>query len=1040
MSKRYPGNFITGNPVALSQTSNNGIWDLTDNYTATNNSTWQEPSGIYQIGRSLRFRSGSSTYLERTPSVSGSRTTFTISVWTKWCAGSSQIFGVTSGSGTSSTQEDNRLAFQHSSDGQIQFYEFVGGSFAARKYTADRFRDPSAWYHIVARINYSESSAANRIKIYVNGVEITAFSDITDPSLNRTSYMNGSGNRHTIGGQIKQFNNFYDGYLTEVNVIDGQALDPSFFGYFDPITNIWQPKRYTGSYGTNGFYLPFSENQSTANLGRNFAGSNRITYSQTFENGIWAKVNGGITPAATTAPDGTLTGAKFIPTVTGGVEHLFYQGSLFPSTPGVYTYSLYVKPAGYNFLAMRLDTETTIVAVFDLVNGTLTESVSSGNYKYNITAVQNGWYRVSISAYGNVLANIVTYPLPTRVNALYAGDGTSGVFVWGSQLNYGWSADTYIPTAATAANNDWTPNNFSLTAGATYDSMVDSPTNVFTTANDTGGVVPGNYPTWNPLISANFNNTPSLGSTLVSYSNGLLTDSVSTAGGNAPRMHTISTMGFPTSGKWYWEVTGLNSNTNVGITRGQLIVPSGSGPGMEATLSYGASGGFGLGSNVTGTALGTALTATSTDIIGIAFDADASSISWYKNNTFMCGYTNITYTGSTHRSYPWVALRGLDTSNGSASSSVNFGQRPFAYTPPAGFRSLNTTNIQALGSSVTANAGLQPSKWMDSTIWSGVGTAPHNIENSGFKPDMVWVKTRNATNWPFITDSARGTPLKLYTNSTNGEDTTPIYGEIISFNNNGFTVDAGTGDPGGTLSDVNQLGVSYVAWQWRQSPAAGFTMVTYTGDGIDGRNITHNLGVAPSMCIIHTRNDPSARSWPVWTSALTTQSSGSVFTSSNFNVGSKSGGVLSLNLTAAAGGYGMDGQSNANGSTYVAYLWAEVPGFSKFGTYIGNGSTDGPFVNLGFRPKWIMIKNASVSEQWAIIDTGRFPFNDSTAHILFANSNGTEDLNASFHQVDFVSNGFKVRGASQPLVNQSANTFFYAAFAESPFALNNRAR
>jgi hypothetical protein len=163
---------------------------------------------------------------------------------------------------------------------------------------------------------------------------------------------------------------------------------------------------------------------------------------------------------------------------------------------------------------------------------------------------------------------------------------------------------------------------------------------------------------------------------------------------------------------------------------------------------------------------------------------------------------------------------------------------------------------------------------------------------------------------------------------------------------------------------------------------------------------------------------------------LTTQSSGSVFTSTVFNIGSKSGGVLSLNLTSASFSYTMDAQTNANTNTYVAYCWSEIDGFSKFGSYTGNGSADGPFQYLGFRPKFILYKNASYAgTSWAMLDSSRNTYNVLNAR-LFSDSSSAEDTSAS--PMDFTSNGFKVRSTNDG-VNRNGDTIIYAAFAENPF-------
>lgn len=1033
MSKRYPGNFITGNPVALSQSSNTGVWDLKDQFQATNSNTWQEADGIYEIGRSLRFRASASAYLTRTVTVASNNTTNTASFWVKrgkLGIAAELLF-------TYNAAANYHFNLQFDTNNKLAIYEYNSagaGSFNWELRTTQFFRDPNAWYHIVVALDTTQTISTNRVKVYVNGSQVTAFSTATYPSLNYTLQLNKTA-PHYIGvyngGALYQ----YDGLLAEYNYIDGQQLDSSYFGYTDSITNIWQPKRYTGAYGNNGFYLPFNQYTSPRMLGKNYNSSNLLTYSEQLDNAVWAKPAAAVAPVVNAnqivAPDGTLT-ADLV-TFAGATTHPVLQEVTVPSfTVGdTYTASIYLKTsvAGrYNlqlvyFLTAGGNQDGYCQVTFNS-SGVLTffQPLYTANVSCTAVNVGNGWYRVSVTH------KWTTGGAGTTIRMSVGQDsGASSIYAWGAQINLGEGPDAYLPTVASAVNQSFTPSNISVTAGVTYDSMVDSPTNVFTTATDVGGTVPGNYPTWDPLIAANYNNTSTLGSTIVTLSNGNLTDSVSANTGFAPRMSSLASFGFPSSGKWYWEVTGLSSNSNTGIARGQLIVANGSGSGMDATVDYG-SGYSNISNNITGTANGTPVSYTDTDIIGIAFDAGASSITWYKNNVYVCGFTNLVYTGTENASNPWRAYRGLSSSSGTGTSSINFGQRPFTYAPPAGFKSLNTTNIQALGTSEIYKAAITPHKWMDSTLYGGIGTT-QKITNSGeFAPDLVWVKSRSAAFDNIVQDSVRGAGIASFSNLTNVE----VSGiGFSSFNSNGFTLS-------GTTPDLSNGGSGFVGWQWKQSPTAGFNIVPYTGNG-SNMSISHNLGVAPKMIMIKERT--SISNWIVqhnslgWDKGfLGINNSATTTTSVNF---SNNTAPTSSNFTVGGYSYG-DG---TNTRKYIAYLWAEVPGFSKFGSYMGNGSTDGPFVHLGFKPKWIMIKNATSVEQWSIIDISRYPYNDNTAHILFPNASSVEDLNASYHQMDFLSNGIKIRTATpQQLINTSNNTYIYAAFAESPFGLNNRAR
>jgi hypothetical protein len=352
MSKRYPGNFITGNPVALSQTSNAGVWDLKDNYQATGNNTWQESDGIYEISRSLRFRNSASAYLSRTPYVASNQKTFTYSAWIK--RGGSSVGGVGAVGGgyifVAGTGTNARF--------QIDFYydnieiSQNDGAWTVNCVTIPFYKDPSAWYHIVVAIDTTQAVPLNRVKLYVNGVLQTLNpSGLALPSQNYNFYTN-SITRHDLGQSAGASGGFFDGYMAEVNFIDGQALDPSYFGYTDSITSIWQPKAYTGAYGTNGFYLPFNEPVATSGtvngqvVGRNFAGgTNYIRYSQDGSQTSYGYTYNNATNTVnnTVAPDGTTTGNKLTADGTSAVTHRFYCGTVATPSGSTQTASIYLK-------------------------------------------------------------------------------------------------------------------------------------------------------------------------------------------------------------------------------------------------------------------------------------------------------------------------------------------------------------------------------------------------------------------------------------------------------------------------------------------------------------------------------------------------------------------------------------------------------------------------------------------------------------------------------------------------------------------------
>ena len=222
----------------------------------------------YEVERSLRFVSDNSAYLDRTPSGDGNRKTFTISFWVKRAnlSATSYLYSV----GTSST---NYFHSRMHSNGTIQFNSNVGGTVFL--FTTDRlFRDPASWYHIVFSLDSTQATASDRVKIYVNGQQETSFSTETYPSQN-TDFLANSTSTVYFGRRGYSASEYLDGYLAEFNFLDGYAYDPSYFGKTDVLTGQWNPKKYGGSYGTNGFYLNFSDNSGTSatTLGKDESGN-----------------------------------------------------------------------------------------------------------------------------------------------------------------------------------------------------------------------------------------------------------------------------------------------------------------------------------------------------------------------------------------------------------------------------------------------------------------------------------------------------------------------------------------------------------------------------------------------------------------------------------------------------------------------------------------------------------------------------------------------------------------------------------------------
>jgi hypothetical protein len=317
----------------------------------------------------------------------------------------------------------------------------------------------------------------------------------------------------------------------------------------------------------------------------------------------------------------------------------------------------------------------------------------------------------------------------------------------------------------------------------------------------------------------------------------------------------------------------------------------------------------------------------------------------------------------------------------------------------------------------------KPIQYFSVATWNGSGSATATIE-FGMQPDLVVIKPRNnvaanANAW-VVVDSTRGTSARLSFNNTAPEWTES--NNVISFNSTGITV--------GDSHNVNKNTTSqYVGFGWKKGATQGFDIVTYTGTGAN-TTVSHNLGVAPSMMIVK-RRDSGPSSWTVWHSSF---SSTEYIYLNLTNAKSSSSGATVWNSTLPTNSVfslGTYTDVNASAGTYVAYLFSEVAGFSRIGSYTGNGSADGPFVHCGFLPRFVMIKQSSASGQsWQIQDATREPYNDGNRTVLFADTSGAEITDA--FPLDFLSNGFKIRNTGNGN-NASGATYIFMAFAENPF-------
>ena len=315
-----------------------------------------------------------------------------------------------------------------------------------------------------------------------------------------------------------------------------------------------------------------------------------------------------------------------------------------------------------------------------------------------------------------------------------------------------------------------------------------------------------------------------------------------------------------------------------------------------------------------------------------------------------------------------------------------------------------------------------PSAYFKVQLYTGTGSSNAQTfadTDTDMQPDMVWIKSRSDGFNNMLYDSARGVTKHLKPDSALAEATDA--NSLTAFGSDGFTV--------GSNTDLNNNTDTYVAWCWKESATAGFDMVLYIGNGTDDTDISHNLSAVPKMIIVKNRDTTDA--WQVYHGA---------------NTSSPETDYMVLDTTAATADaadrwsdeaptssvftLGDGAEVNTNTENYIAYCFAEKQGFSKFGSYEGNGDADGTFVYTGFRPAFVMCKSIDSTSSWHMFDNKREGYNVDNDALV------TEDttVEATTDMIDLLSNGFKLRIATDPNV---AETYIYMAFAEAPFVNSN---
>jgi hypothetical protein len=1055
----------------------------------------------YEIEQSWMSNVGNASYLKR--DYGGGANSYTKWTFSTWFKNTSENYagGTIWGVWDNSTQNDVTY-------GWIGFYQDklqIGGWSTTWRTTNRVFRDVAAWYHIVVAIDTNESTADNRIRIYINGVEETSFATKNNPSTNTQMPWN-KANQHRLGAINSSTPYYLGGYLAETQLIDGSQLTPSSFGETDSETGQWIPKKYEGTYTGYSFYLPFKKNDrysvyfdGSTSAGLQTADSSDFTFGTsnfTAEAWFYSYEDQGNTryiigqgPASGATAESSISflldsnnklrsyiayngGYLDLISSTAMVENTWYHGALVRNSN---TFTLYLNGTS---VASTTSSITVVDSDDKMAVGIAGEYTTAHNFKGWISNVRivNGTavYTSNFTPSTSPLTAITNTKLLCCQDSTITTDnsGTSKTLTilnaansytqQMSPFNFDWYQDQ------SGQNMHYTANNL-----ADWNLTLDTPTNNFATFNS---VEPYNS-TVSTLVTGNLNIKAA------TYSSGNY--------GN----HAL-TIPIPESGKWYIEwLSGVQAGggniSSVGISSGNyfgLLIPNqANGPhtfssstAMTMDTYSNEAHIYDGGSSV---ASASSLTATSY-VCAIAIDVDnnkfwggydnGSGITWLNSGNPATGangashtYTNesIVYAstavngGNSNRSY-------IILNSGAVGTFVNYkiaggntdgkGIGNFFYTPPSGFLALCTKNLPEPSIKL-------PKEHFNSVGYAGTG-GNQTVTGVGHEPDAIWIKNRsNSSNHQFH-NTVAGLNHAMYpnlANQTEGDGTGANRPGVT--NADGFTILGAAGNlnsngdnysafcwKGGTNTTVSESGsgTSRInACTYSANPTAGFSIIEYTGSNDEISNnqhtkLTHGLNQGPDYVMIIQTD--SGNNWCVMSSAMVGTSSGYYgYNDWHLNMDGydavDGGHYVSNDVPDSNYFYlGNDNLVNDDGDQYICYAWHSVPGFSKAGNYYGNGaSEDGPMVYTGFRPRFVLAKRESGSgTSWFMWDRSFSDYHSNVLDVAMWASDVNGATQHAQYEIDFLSNGFKIRGENGGS-NNSGSNYLYLAFADAPFKYSN---
>ena len=932
----------------------------------------------FQIDRSVRLNSADSAYFSRTPSSAGNRKTWTLSFWVKFCGSSGHLISA----GNDAFQIEMR------SDGQ---YLIQNSGCFTNTFSTAVFRDYSAWQHFVI-----EHDATNTYcKIYVNGsLQNTITASNADGAFNNNT-------AHNFNGRSTSLDSFTDFYLAEVHFIDGQALDPTDFGEYDD-NNVWQPKAYSGTYGTNGFRLSFSDNSSNAALGNDSSGNNND----------WTVNNLSVASGAgnDSLVDSPINGTQ---TDTGAGGEVV--GNYCTWNPNASNPSMTLSNG-------NLDSKYTVGAWVAALGSI---GVNSGKWYWEMTIQDNSTGHMFGVAYDQ--PNLAAHN--TTVYGYYNANGQS--FALGAQgVSYGSSSTTgdiigvALDLSGGGTNGTLTFYKNNTSMGTAFSNIDCSKTYfpwVLQNGNTAGstanfGQRPFAYTApsgYKALCTTNLP-TPTI-ETGSDYFDTLLW---SGTGGN----RSLTGLGFSPDFIWFKQ---RNQAYYVGHNLYDVVRGAGSLKQLDSSNTTEEGGG-------------------NTDDYGYLSSFDSAGFSVTSGST---GDHYVNRSGVTYVGWAWdagdsntsITAGGLNSSvynqsqtwSGMMSASGGVVNATYAFNGDTSTRSYTngtTTAARSLTIDFTGQ-GLSGNVRIFTYVGRASGGPTISLNSGTAVVANDYQVGSELYNWVDLGDDGAVTTIEITINNVSDSSyvgAVEVDGKLL--------VDSG----------VSVTNVPSIASTVRANPSAGFSIVTYTGNNTAGTTVGHGLNAKPSMVIIKSRS--IADNWLVAHegAGTTNDTLGGFPESYTLFLESTAGRSNFTNAAAALGNSSVfaiaDGSEvNQNTATYVAYCFAPVEGYSSFGSYVGNGSSDGVFVYTGFRPRWVMIKRTDTTNYWIIQDSARNTFNVVDLK-LAANSSVQENNVATIgdtsqNTLDYLSNGFKCRTGNAG-TNVSNGTYIYAAFAEHPFALN----